>query len=161
MLAESEECRRASLKHEMAKWRNCTTGKSHCGIRVSVRVNPNNYWELTTAKSVIFRLTWALFSLTVVPFRHFAISCFTTRPSFDVSNQINNFSFSECEGDLELKIIKETKTKNLGSRGFEFRPGLSRCFLCPTLVTCWIFHLSRKQSRCFLVFRISSRLNCN
>ena len=53
-------------------------------------VNPYNYWELTTFKSVIFRLTEvlfgltealfrlteALFRLTGMPFRHFAISCF-------------------------------------------------------------------------------------
>ena len=33
-------------------------------------VNPYNYRELPTFKSVIFRLTEALFRLTGVPFRH-------------------------------------------------------------------------------------------
>ena len=41
-------------------------------------VNPHNYHELTTFKSVIFRLTEALhvFRLTEALFRHFVISPF-------------------------------------------------------------------------------------
>lgn len=38
-------------------------------------VNPNNYWDLTTFKSVILKLTRVRFRLTVV-FCHFTISCF-------------------------------------------------------------------------------------
>ena len=43
-------------KHEMAKWQ----------LTMRDTVNPYNYWELTTFKSVIFRLTEALITL----FRH-------------------------------------------------------------------------------------------
>jgi len=67
----------------MAKWWNDTMDKSQCGIWVSVRVDPYNnncYWELTIVESVIFRLTWALFRLTITPFLHFVISYFKKCP---------------------------------------------------------------------------------
>ena len=78
---------------EMAKWL----------LTMWDTVNPYNYWELTTFKSVIFRLTEvifrltealfrlteALFRLTGVPFRHFAISCFKhALPEIPVQNQM-------------------------------------------------------------------------
>jgi hypothetical protein len=77
----------ACLKHEMAKWRNGTTDKSQRGIRVYVRVNHYNCWEVTTVKSVIFRLTWALFRLTVVIFR------VLNTPAAACSIQFNKTSF--------------------------------------------------------------------
>lgn len=62
----SGRIKRVCLKHEMTK-----TGKSQCGIQVSVRVKPYNnyYWELTTVESVPF-------GLTVVSFHHFTFLCF-------------------------------------------------------------------------------------
>lgn len=50
---------RACLKHKMAKWHKTMWDT----------VNLCNYRELTTFNSVIFRLSWALFSLTRVLFR--------------------------------------------------------------------------------------------
>ena len=72
------------LENEM-KWQNdkthCTKSKSKCGILVSVRVNPWNYWELTTVESVIIKPIWVPFTdrltgmlflrLTAVQFGHF------------------------------------------------------------------------------------------
>ena len=57
---------KGTIQKQMAKWH----------LTMWDAVNPCNYWELTTFKSVIFRLTEALFRLTgVTMFRHFAISC--------------------------------------------------------------------------------------
>lgn len=54
---------RVVFKTRISKWRNGTTGKSQCGIRMSMRVNPHNYWAGQ----------WYL-RLTSAPFRHFATS---------------------------------------------------------------------------------------